>query len=47
MIFRREIFVCEMCCYVMMNEKRQKNKKHILLFLLSQKFTFASINNKI
>jgi hypothetical protein len=30
----------------MMNEKRKKNKKHIL-FLLRQKFMFASKNNKI
>ena len=25
-MFRREIFVCEMCCFVMTNEKRQKTK---------------------
>ena len=26
MIFGREICVCEMCCFVMMNEKRQKTR---------------------
>jgi hypothetical protein len=47
MIFGREIIcVCEMFCFVMTDEIRQKNKKHIL-FLLRREFTFASKNNKI
>ena len=41
-----EICVCEMCYFVMANEKRHKYKKHIQISL-HRKLTFASKNNKI
>jgi hypothetical protein len=32
MIFGKEIFVCEMCCFVMTNEKRQKTRNTYYYF---------------
>jgi hypothetical protein len=38
MIFGREIFKCEMCCFVMTNEKRQKtrNTYYDTIFITSE-----------
>ena len=43
MIFGREIFVCEMCCFVMTNEKRQEQETHNYFYYVGNSLLLLKI----